>query len=517
VSSFDRIGTTLSEVLVSLLVMSIGVVSLATLFPISVLRSVQATHLTNSTNLRYNVEALLSVRPQLYTIGAPWVAGGTYNQGDLITPTELTSLKSPPVVFYCSTAGTAGTQEPTWDLGNGNTTTETTGTGVQWITYRLQNYIIDPMGKWKVESAFRTIGNEDFFGNDGTSPRAVQLPSGAFNIRAFPGLGAGNVNLASEVGTLPDSWLLEVESNAVTNITSTSCDLIDQQIDITSTLPVDATGAYPQSRIVLFDGTGKYSEVRPINAVSNLSGATTTVSWPAFAGPLSITPVRARVERREERYTWLLSVRRGFSGTSFLDVVVFFRRPFSAKDEQVYPATFTATMDPGADGNYGNWTIDDDGNGTTDDASELGWAGSDDAPRNWVVIQYDDATGEKPFYKKGGFVTDADGLRWYRIIDVVEGGGFDISRGVFYGHTPEEVMFKAGLKTVNSTPAGVLVADNPYTSFAQPKAVLLKVENKILQSGPPVDSSTGQPQGRAMMMRGVVDVYPIRTKLTWED
>ena len=44
-------GSTLSEVLISLLVMSIGVVSLATLFPVSVLRSIQATQLTNAANL----------------------------------------------------------------------------------------------------------------------------------------------------------------------------------------------------------------------------------------------------------------------------------------------------------------------------------------------------------------------------------------------------------------------------------------------------------------------------------
>src|SRR5262245_38569273 len=61
-----RPGTTLSEVLISLLVMSVGVVSLATLFPISVLRSLQATHLTNAANLRYNVESFLSIRPQLF-------------------------------------------------------------------------------------------------------------------------------------------------------------------------------------------------------------------------------------------------------------------------------------------------------------------------------------------------------------------------------------------------------------------------------------------------------------------
>ena len=47
-----RGGVTLTEVLVSLMLMSIGVVTLATLFPLAVLRAVQATQLTSATILR---------------------------------------------------------------------------------------------------------------------------------------------------------------------------------------------------------------------------------------------------------------------------------------------------------------------------------------------------------------------------------------------------------------------------------------------------------------------------------
>lgn len=505
-----RAGTSLSEVLISLLVMSVGVVSLATLFPIAVLRSVQATHLTNATNLRFNVEALLSVRPELYTIGTPWKAGTPYAEGALVTPTELTSLKSPPVVFMIPIgsggAGTSGTLEPNWSLNDGSTTSDG---GVTWTTFRLQNYVIDPLGKWNVESSYRsTANNGDFFGNYNGAPRAIQLPTGAYNVRAFPGLGATNQFLASEIATLPDSWITQAESNAVTNLQSTattfSCDLTDMQVDVAQSLPIDATGAFPQSRIVFFDVTGKFSEVRPITACGALSGANVTVTWPAFSGALSISPVRARVESKEQRYSWLLSVRRGFSGTSFMDVVVFFRRTYSAKDEQVYPATFTASMDPGYDGQPGVQGVDDDGDGTIDNSRELGWPGSDDSSRNWVVVQYDDAAGDKPYLKKGGFVTDADGLRWYRIIDIIEGD-------LINGHTPAAVMTKAGLNTTNIVPDGV------PTAFTTPKAIFLRIENKILQSGPQPSAPGGQPNGGAILMKGIIDVYPIRTHLTWED
>ena len=56
-----RPGTTLTEVLMSILIMSIGVVTLATLFPIAILRSVQATQLTNATILRYDAEAIIDL------------------------------------------------------------------------------------------------------------------------------------------------------------------------------------------------------------------------------------------------------------------------------------------------------------------------------------------------------------------------------------------------------------------------------------------------------------------------
>ena len=207
----------------------------------------------------------------------------------------------------------------------------------------------------------------------------------------------------------------------------------------------------------------------------------------------------------------MLSVRRAFSGASYMDVVVFFKRKFSGKDEQIYPATFTATTDYGADALPGVGGLDDDGNGTTDDTSEIGWPGSDDLRRNWVVIQYD-ASGDKPFVKKGGFVTDVDNLRWYQIIDIVEGD-------LIYGFTPAGVIQKAGLSISGLNPypfAAPYAADG--TAFSNTKAIFLRIDGQIEQAGSqPTGGLGGVPTGRAMVMRGIVEVYPIRTHLTWEN
>jgi len=61
----SRRGVTLTEVLMSLMIMGIGVVSLATLFPISTLRVLEATNLTNSTVARFNAEGIIDSFPQM--------------------------------------------------------------------------------------------------------------------------------------------------------------------------------------------------------------------------------------------------------------------------------------------------------------------------------------------------------------------------------------------------------------------------------------------------------------------
>ncbi len=56
-----RGGTTLTEVLMALLCMGIGVVAVASLFPIALLRSAQATQLTTATILRFNAETTIDL------------------------------------------------------------------------------------------------------------------------------------------------------------------------------------------------------------------------------------------------------------------------------------------------------------------------------------------------------------------------------------------------------------------------------------------------------------------------
>ena len=156
----------------------------------------------------------------------------------------------------------------------------------------------------------------------------------------------------------------------------------------------DDAPAYTISRVVLIDATGKISQTRIITGV-----ASPTVSW-STNDPLTgtFTPVAARVETQELRYTWLFTVMPSSGGgTSNVEVTVFFHRPLVATDEQVYQAT-------GVDGVQTPFTIS--------------------------------YSGTKPFIKKGSFLFDAYFGRWYRILNVTNDTGSTVQ--VFRGPVPAD-------------------------------------------------------------------------------
>ena len=71
-------------------------------------------------------------------------------------------------------------------------------------------------------------------------------------------------------------------------------------------------------------------------------------------------------------------------------------------------------------------------------------------------------------------------------------------------------MKQAGIN-VSAYPPDASVGNN-FRSY------LLRIENKILQNGTqPSGGPGGVPRGRAMLMRGIIDVYPIRTHQTWDN
>ncbi len=497
-----RRGTSLSEVLVSTLVMSIGVVALATLFPISVLRSIQASQLTNAANLRYNAEAQARAVPELINIGVEWQPAATYNQFDVVVPTLNVRRKTPPAVYVCNSNGMSGGAEPIWSFVEGGTTTDA---GTEWSTVTLNNYVIDPLGFMLVDAAdadnnFRgagVTGARQHFGNIYGTP---YLPL----VNRFPAFGlfnpadsaALNEFRSASAVVLPDSWISQAESLELANVTATSIDLLGVDFNDLSQSVTTPTPDLVPDRLLLLDETGRRSHSLGITGLAAVANGT-TVSWPAAQSiPAGFTPVRARVESLERRYSYVLSVRRSPGGASHVDCVVFFRRSYGVQDEQVYSAVFRK-IDRGLDGQPGVAGTDDNNDGTDDNAPELNFPLSDDKTRNFCILQYD-SLGQKPFFKKGGFVCDAHNLRWYRIIDTAES---------VFPHAIADVV-----------PAGF---EADPVAPGMDRFVRLTLDQSVIEDSP-FTTGTLTPQtitragvdtiGGAILMRGVVDVFPFRPR-----
>ena len=364
-------GTTLAEVLVSILIMSIGIVTLMTLFPIAILRSVQATQLTSATILRFNAETIVRTLPSL--------VHDPDNDGDYRE---------------------------------------------HYRAAQRRNYIVDPLGYYLVDPTLQTV-----FGNDGAT-----TPSSMGNILRFHG-GTLTESHAADLVTLPDSWVLQVEEIPTTINTLTQLTM-PSNVDLSS---VAYTGGVV-SRVLLFDTTGRFSQIRTITGIDV---ANRTVTW---NGDLPDTywndknndnayiPAdddcyvgQVRIETLERRYTWLLSVRKRSDGErAGVDIVVFFRRSFSAEDERIYAAQSTF--------------------GGTPQRTSAFLQGSD-------LVYLDYPSGTQPHLKKGGFIFDAVNGYWYRIRDIDDDPpivspatgtakvGLQIHRPAFAGSNSAILMF----------------------------------------------------------------------------
>lgn len=382
-----RSGATLTEVLVSLMIMSIGLVGLASMFPLSVLRSIKASQLTNSADLRYNVESLIDARPEL------------------ITRAVSDSINVPPA--QVNTVGV----------------------------------IIDPLGYHLLNSQLRAFNAADV----GTLPASINpVPPlmlrhhGGTDTNLIPGdstLPAGQAGsesqqlaAAEQLAVLPDSWVIQSEPSPAD---------VSFPGGVRGVMTIAGLGrsgfTLPPSgiaRAVFFNADRSASLTRTI---TNLTGD--DVSW-SDALPTNFTVGSVRIETSDRRYSWMLTVRKPTPPVlppyqADIDVVVFFRRSF-----EYDPAT-----DPAGNSLYlASFT-----------------KGSS------VATITPDPNQSKPWIKAGGFVFDVDSARWYRIRSAQVG-----------------------------SPSTTILLEQP--AFASS----------------PLDGTNVN--GKAMFLKGVVDVYPIGKK-----
>ena len=145
-----RSGVTLTEVLMSLLVMGIGVVSVATLFPLAVLRGARATQLTAGTILKLNAaETVAYSRSPALSTPLPASIGGVPVEppggpGDGVTVRTFLSAASPGVprdamLVDPDANGSPDTFGPADNAGNAVNT---------WVgdAYPPRKFVVDPLG-----------------------------------------------------------------------------------------------------------------------------------------------------------------------------------------------------------------------------------------------------------------------------------------------------------------------------------------------------------------------------------
>lgn len=356
-----RGGATLTEVLVALLIMSIGIVSIITLFPLSMMRTLKATQLTKGTDLRYNAEAFIQMNPRM--LADP--------NGDGITN---------PIPEY---------------------------------------FVIDPMGRFFVNeylvnqtlpTAWPAI--HDTFGNTANNAPLIYNFQLGRNIGGTNRYNSGRYLLpqVDSLSSSPDTWLHQYDGDATVpasmaapNITGlTLLGLNATGWTSSFNLPPPAVPLTCRAVIDSLDGTAK--QFRNI-----ISATTDTISWSedldsdgaldtgedvngngaldVYPLPGNFVPGRVMIQAQERRYSYLLTCRKevGYDAASAdVDVVVFADRSIDnpVEQEQLFNAQFVV--------------------------------GSRTMNVTYAV------PGNTPNAKKGGFVFDANNARWYRIVSILD-------------------------------------------------------------------------------------------------
>jgi hypothetical protein len=434
-SGEPRRGTSLMEVLAAILVMSVGILSVMTLFPISIIRSIQATNLTNATILSKRADALIDMyglvtdtyipQPaegfQVHAVIDPlgWhdmADAGFIDLSDPDNPSGVAQeygndgMATPGVVRYAPLSPPVFNNE----TGRGGPT-KYVDAAPGGAPLRRISYAVNPVNFPNAQRP--RVFPEPF----PPAPTAVQQ-----RIFPLPGSPTARDGVLAAVG-LPDSFnsVFEGEPDATNGSPPTAIAFNAAQVDLSyaETHPASYAGSsnanlevklVPGSRIVLIDETGRRSQIREVtyDAMGSPNGIAvypTGTDWViAWADPLPAdfaTVAQARIEIPQSRYTWMLTVRkRGTTGGSVteIDCVTFFNRQTGDPAQETVHAAFAPNiaLEP------------DPANPTYREVYPNAIP-----PSDLLTITY--TGGVEVPIKKGGFVFDPTNCLWYRVLNIL--------------------------------------------------------------------------------------------------
>ena len=466
-----RSGVTLTEVLMSIMIMGIGVVSLATLFPISTLRVLEATNLTNSTVARFNAEGIIDSFPQM--IHNPDGISTTRESGKnyIVDPLGWLELLNQGASADVTTAMTVAAPLP--------------------FDVRRYEYNRPTSGAYQITQP--PIARQTRYLGDSANPQ-IFLSSPPAN-PVFPKLFT-SIDIVRQVASLRDTTtdfgegFPDPDGVNTAAYTKNGDGLVigltmPAEVDLTVfTLPT-TNAAYQDStgyQAMIFDVTGRYSEIRQIESVAGQ-----TINWPSRPLPArySSTVGLVRIERTEPFYSWMLTVRKRASGPANVDVVVFTKRDFNELSEQLYVGDLRR-FTLGDDGVPGTAGEDLNNDGNPNELAELGYPGSDDKQNNRVTVDWDPALyptpPEKPALRRGGFVFDAANALWYRVLTIEEA----------------------------PTATSAVLALEKAISRNNTEDL---IENNSLDAGEDLNADGSIDRGGLIIPKGVVAVFPLETKL----
>jgi len=494
-SSHRRGGVTLVEVLMSLMIMGIGVVSLATLFPISTLRILDATNLTNSTVVRFNAEGIVDSFPGL-----------------IHNPDNDNTTREAGRPYIVDPLGWLEHQQQLGLPGNDPI--------LRYFEYNRPSAATLPL----LVSASGAVLQSRFLGENPASP---VLFTSLDIARAIVGLP----DTATSYGdTFPDPTGANAAAYGLNSSNRIQSLVLPPELDMSvfTLAPTDPNYRNPLDyQVLIFDKSGDFSEIRRLTTVAAAGGGW-QISWEQdLNGNGSIDPGeelplpqlftvtqdaaalpnvgRVRVEQPVPYYSWLLTVRKRASGPANVDVVVFNGRDFSQLSEQVYLGELRR-FDLGLDGAPGEAGVDDNGDGQTDEVAEIGYpfrpgiSNSDDQPNSRVMISWDPSfyttTALKPPMKRGGYIYDPLNGLWYRIrgIESADFDGDGTNENTSATLLLEESIKRNNTEDINLNGALDLTGGNGTG------------EDTLAANGT-LD------RGGVIIPKGVVAVFPLETKL----
>lgn len=436
-----RRGTTLAEVLMSLMVMGIGVVSLATLFPISAARVLEATNLTNSTVLLYNAEGIVDSFPAMI------------HQPDGFALDPVTNRRT-------SESGRHFQVDPlgyrerflTLDLAddsllNNSVSSDNPGL-VLFESNRPPSAVTLP-----ITTSSGSLLRTRYLGEDPASSVLFPSTSIARAVVSLPDTTTDyGEGFPDPTGSTTTAYILNADNRIIGLVLPIEIDL-----SALSLTPADPGYQSPNLyQAVIFDKSGDHSEIRQLTTVTAFGANQYQITWEqdrngdgdtndpgedrALPGRFTdaVAPLTAaannvglvRIEQPVSDYTWMLTVRKRVSGPANVDVVVFRKRDFSELSDQVYIGDLTK-FTLGTDGEPGQIGVDDNLNGTTDEVAEIGYPRtpprtySDDQPNyrlrvDWTPPSIEPANDYpvdpvKPPLLRGGYIYDPVNGLWYRI------------------------------------------------------------------------------------------------------